>query len=247
MKVLTWNLFHGRSLPAAGVELSESFAALLGKWEWDVALLQEVPPWWVGLLARRTRADQRTALTSRNAGLAVRRAIGERWPDLLKSNAGGCNAVLIRGASHGESHSHRAGTTPRAPTVREHRAIRLRLWPERRVGQLLRFTDGVCMVNFHASTSERLAEAELTSLWEHALRFAGDAPLILGGDLNLRAPRAPDESFLHAASRDVDHLFVRGLRPEGAAERLDRWVSLNGRRVRLSDHLPLRVTLSPGA
>ena len=46
VRVLTWNLFHGRAVPPAGRELFDEFATALAGWEWDVALLQEVPPWW---------------------------------------------------------------------------------------------------------------------------------------------------------------------------------------------------------
>jgi hypothetical protein len=39
MLVLSWNLFHGRSLPPAHHDLLGQFAARLAEWEWDVALL----------------------------------------------------------------------------------------------------------------------------------------------------------------------------------------------------------------
>ncbi|HEY1566301.1 MAG TPA: endonuclease/exonuclease/phosphatase family protein, partial [Solirubrobacteraceae bacterium] len=67
LRVLTWNLFHGRSVPRAGGDLLDAFAAALQDWEWDVALLQEVPPWWTAPLAERLGAEYRQALTSRNA------------------------------------------------------------------------------------------------------------------------------------------------------------------------------------
>src|ERR1700749_3857557 len=97
MRVLTWNLLHGRSVPPAGRELFDEFARALAGWEWDVALLQEVPPWWPAGLGERLRADSRSVLTSRNALLAVRRAVAVRWPDVIKSNGGGANALLVRG------------------------------------------------------------------------------------------------------------------------------------------------------
>src|SRR6185369_6435905 len=50
VRVLTWNLFHGRSVPPSGRSLTSAFAAALAGWEWDVALLQEVPPWFPPLL-----------------------------------------------------------------------------------------------------------------------------------------------------------------------------------------------------
>ena len=54
-------------------------------------------------------------LTSRNFGLAVRRAVASRNPDLLKANGGGCNALLVRGE-----------------IVRTPQVVRLTWWPERR-------------------------------------------------------------------------------------------------------------------
>ena len=77
---------------AAGRELLTEFSSRLASWEWDAALLQEAPPWWPAQLARAAGAEHRLALTSRNAGSAVRRALARRWPDAMKSNGGGCNA-----------------------------------------------------------------------------------------------------------------------------------------------------------
>jgi endonuclease/exonuclease/phosphatase family metal-dependent hydrolase len=224
MLVLTWNLSHGRSVPGAGRDLRETFATRIAGWDWDVALLQEVPPWWPRSLARAAGAEERSALTSRNAVLPLRRLLAERGPDLIKSNGGGANAVLSR-----------------QPIV-EHRALRLRTRPERRVAQLVRLADGTCAANFHGSTRVPLAEAELRRLWGEALAFAREAPLVLGGDLNLRSPQAPARDILHIASRDVDHLFSVGFVPEGA-ETLERSIELDGRELWLSDHPPLVARL----
>jgi endonuclease/exonuclease/phosphatase family metal-dependent hydrolase len=225
LRILTWNLFHGRAVPASGCDLAEEFAAMIATWEWEVALLQEVPPWWPPLLAHAARANQRTALTSRNAGLAARRALAERWPDLMKSNGGGSNAILARQA------------------IVEHHTLRLRARPERRVAQLARLGDGTCVVNFHGSARVGLAEAELERLWDRALAFAPDAPLILGGDLNLRSPVAPPH-VAHLARRDVDHIFARDMKPCSDAELLDRRLTVGERVVELSDHVPLLVCAS---
>jgi endonuclease/exonuclease/phosphatase family metal-dependent hydrolase len=226
VRVLSWNLFHGRSLPPAGRSLAQEFSARIASWEWDVALLQEVPPWWPPELARASGAQQRAALTSRNWLLGLRRAVAERRPDLIKSNGGGCNAILVRGQ------------------IAEHRALRLRIWPERRVAQLARLGDGTCVANFHASTRVPLAEYELERLWAQALSFAGGAPLILGGDLNLRAPLAPGEGIVHVAARDVDHIFARWLEPVGTQQLLDRRVTGERGMAELSDHPPLAIRLS---
>ncbi len=225
MRVLTWNLFHGRSLPPSRAALLAQFAAKLADWEWDVALLQEVPPWWPQTLAHASGAEQRSALTSRNALLPLRRAVAERSPELIKSNGGGCNAILAR------------------VPISEHSTRRVRLWPERRVAQLVRLPDGTCVVNFHASTRRTRAEQELSRLWEQAHAWTGEArrPLILGGDLNLREPRAPGTAIEHVAAHEVDHVFARGLASVGEAELLDRYARLGNQRCELSDHAPLRV------
>src|SRR6476660_8024403 len=96
MIVLSWNLFHGRAVPERHHALLGEFAAHLAAWEWDVALLQEVLPWWPPALGRAAGASARTALTSRNQLLCLRRAIAVRRPDLIKSGAGGANAILVR-------------------------------------------------------------------------------------------------------------------------------------------------------
>ena len=59
VRVLTWNLFHGRAVPDRRGSLLRAFGATLASWEWDVALLQEVPPWWGADLGAR-HARQRT-------------------------------------------------------------------------------------------------------------------------------------------------------------------------------------------
>ncbi|MEA2226295.1 MAG: hypothetical protein QOE67_1577 [Solirubrobacteraceae bacterium] len=227
MLIVSWNLFHGRSLPPTRHSLLARFAAHLAQWSWDVALLQEVPPWWPAPLARAAAAEHRSALTSRNSLPALRRAVAQRDPELAKSNGGGCNAILSR--------------TP----IAEHAALRMRAWPERRVAQLARLQDGTCVANFHASARVPLAEDELRRLWRRALDWAGADPLVLGGDLNLRAPLAPHRAIAHVAARDVDHIFLSGLVSGAGAEVLDRHVLVDGASVELSDHPPLRVRAEP--
>jgi endonuclease/exonuclease/phosphatase family metal-dependent hydrolase len=223
MLVLTWNLFHGRSLPPSRGALYRQFAERLASWSWDVALLQEVPPWWPEQLARDARAEQRSVLTSRNALPALRRAVAMRRPELAKSNGGGANAVLAR-----------------EPIV-EHRALRLRVRPERRVAQLVRLRGGVCIANYHASTRVALAEEELARLCAAALDWSASDPLVLGGDLNLRAPAC--SGLTHVARRDVDHVFVAGLSPDADPQVLQRGAVSDAGAVELSDHPPLLVRL----
>jgi endonuclease/exonuclease/phosphatase family metal-dependent hydrolase len=90
-----------------------------------------------------------------------------------------------------------------------------------------------------------LAEDELRRLWERSVTWAEGNPLILGGDLNLRSPLAPDTAIAHVAARDVDHVFACGLMPVGNAELLDRHVGVRRVAVELSDHPALRARVQP--
>ena len=129
MLVLSWNLYHGRAVPPARRDLYPAFAAKLAGWAWDAALLQECPPWWPAQLARDCGAHEHHALTARNAWLPLRRFIATRWPDFIKSNGGGCNAILLRGE---------AGLAQPA----DHRFAVLRTRPERRVVHAVRLARG---------------------------------------------------------------------------------------------------------
>ena len=214
LRVLTWNLLHGRSVPGAGRDLFEEFCAALASWEWDVALLQEVPPWWPPALGARLGADQRFVLTSRNGLLPVRRAIAVRWPDLIKSNGGGANAILAR-----------------ADAVGEHRWRRLCVWPERRWVHAVRLQRaGLWVANLHGGGALR----DALRSGESALGWAGDLPVVLGGDFNIRGLAL--EGFESAGGHGVDLVFARGLAPAGEPTVLDRG--------RLSDHAPVSVELT---
>ncbi len=214
-RVLTWNLKHGRAVPSAGRDLFDEFAVALGGWAWDLALLQEVPSWWPPLLASRLDADQRFVLTSRNAGLPIRRALAVRWPDAIKSNGGGANAILVRGDA-----------------IVEHRSRRLCLLPERRWVHAVRlYGAGIWVANLHAGGPIR--DAHLAA--QSALSWAGEAPLVLGGDFNIRGLTL--DGFARAAGHEVDYVFVRDLQADGAAGVRDSG--------RLSDHAPVAVTIGP--
>jgi endonuclease/exonuclease/phosphatase family metal-dependent hydrolase len=248
VRVLCWNLFHGRAAPAAGRSLLPEFASLMAGWSWDLALLQEVPPWWVAELARACDADARAALTSRNAGLALRRRVADRWPDVAKSNGGGANAILTR-------------TQP----IADHLTRRLRLWPERRVLQLARLErpgdgdGGTWVANLHASTDRARARAEVIRAWETALARArvnvtaatgaGPPPaqrLVFGGDLNLFDPPVPDHlGVVHAAASAVDHVFGLGFRVAGVPVQPTTRLRREGRTLRISDHDAVIASLAP--
>lgn len=222
MKVLTWNLFHGRSTEARGWlgrELLPEFSAALAGWDWDVALLQEVPPWWPVPLARACRASARSALTSRNELAPARRAAARALPNLLKSEGGGCNAILVRGAA-----------------IRAHEALEVARRPERRVVHAVELEDGTWVANLHASKQEPRARAlaDIAAAGAAVRAWAGDdAPLVLGGDLNVFDPEIP--GLTHLSWNRVDHLFARGMERVGRGEVLDH--------APLSDHAPVRAEI----
>jgi endonuclease/exonuclease/phosphatase family metal-dependent hydrolase len=218
MKVLSWNVFHGRAVPGAGRDLREEYAALLAGWDWDVALLQEVPPWWPPALARACGAHQRTAPTSRNELLPLRRFLAERWPDLIKSNGGGADAILVRGRA-----------------ITDHRTVTLRRRPERRVCHAVRLAGGLWCANLHAQVgSDERARADIARAAAATREWAGEEPAVLGGDFNVRAPQVP--GFTHLGGHGVDHVFGRGVGPATAVA--------TPARGRLSDHAPVLVTFA---
>ena len=192
------------------------FADALAGWEWDVALLQEVPPWFPAPLAAAAGAGYRLQLTARNWLLPARRAISVRNPDILKASGGGSNAILVRGAP-----------------ILEHRAQRLRRLPEGRWVHAVRLPDG-WVVNVHSQNfPEALARAD-TERAVAAARSWG-ALLVFGGDINLKQPPALP-GLLHVAGNHVDHLFTAGRRAAGKPQVINRGV--------LSDHPPVAVTLA---
>jgi endonuclease/exonuclease/phosphatase family metal-dependent hydrolase len=221
MQILTWNLFHGRAVPPAGRDLQEEFAAALAGWPWDVALLQEVPPWWAPALARACEAHARTALTARNELPALRRALARRAPDLVKSGGGGANVILVRAASG---------------AIADHRRLLLRRLPERRVCHAVALADGPWCANLHAQVhSEARAQADIARAAAATLRWAGGAPALLGGDFNVRVPAAP--GFEHLGGHGVDHVLGHLAGARGPLRVLDRGA--------LSDHAPLLVEVLP--
>jgi endonuclease/exonuclease/phosphatase (EEP) superfamily protein YafD len=220
LRVLTWNLFHGRAVPPAGRSLFDEFARQLADWSWDVALLQEVPPWWPQPLGRAAGAQAWSALTARNFALPLRRLLATRWPDLMKSGGGGCNAILVR-APH---------------VVTAHRSAVVRRLPERRVVHAVRLGSGTWCANLHASKQETgHTGQDIERAAQQLARWAGHSVRVFGGDLNTRRIQVP--GYGHAAASRVDHVFTRGLVPAGEAEVLEHGA--------LSDHAPVAVTLAP--
>lgn len=223
MQVITWNLFHGRSVPERGEYLYDEFAGAIAAWDWDVLMLQECPPWWPKKFAEATGADYRAVRTSRNLGLPVRRAIATWRPDLIKANGGGSNAILVRGHE-----------------IVEHHAKRIRYIPERRLVHGVSLEGGLWICNLHMQGSHSHLRqpnyvAETVKAGVYGMRWAGsDAPIVFGGDFNVPDPPLIDYEHI-PGHRGVDQLFVRNLKFTGKATALERGT--------LSDHRPVRANL----
>jgi endonuclease/exonuclease/phosphatase family metal-dependent hydrolase len=264
VRLLSWNLFHGRDFPPdselftlrsrllrtternathvqVNRELLDEFAAVLAGARWDVALLQECPPRFAEPLARACAAEAHRALTSRNALLALTSALARHNPDLIASWEGGSNTTLVR----------RAGPDP---AIAERRELTLRPSgrPERRTMAFTRLAGGLCVANLHAGTSDLLAVDEILAAGARAVEWAGDSPLVLGGDLNVRprdtgvfAELRERHGFSAPADPDgIDHLLARGLEvsePAVAWQPEARELSEQGLALRLSDHSPVQA------
>lgn len=219
MRVITWNLFHGRAVPERRHDLYNEFLAAIAGWEWDVLMLQEAPPWWPERFAAALGVTGRAVRTSRNFGLPIRRAIATRRPDLIKANGGGSNAILVRDQA-----------------IVAHRYRRIRWLPERRLVHGVRLASGVWICNLHmqGSRSHLVAPspvAETAAAGAAAREWAGEqTPIVLGGDWNVTRPEPPGFELV-PGHRGVDQLLVRNLGFEGKARALDRG--------ELSDHRPV--------
>ena len=259
---MTWNLFHGRDWPPepelqvrahkgnlrrgprrgrryeqANWDLFADFSHLIAGTVWDVALFQEFPPSWRDRMAAACGAEAHRALSGRNWLQPITSLIGRWRPDLLGAWEGGSDTTLVRRA-HG--------------SIAERRREILTRRPELRVMALTRLSTGICVANLHVSTKPASAERELLDAAERATAFAGEHPLVFGGDFNVRPqassvfgelerrfglapPTAPDR---------LSHLLVRGLEvvehpvalPPEARDVPDPETGLL---IRLSDHHPV--------
>jgi len=277
IRALSWNIFHGRDAPpdpalftwrSRILRLSEhddthkqvnrnllgEFTRVLCGAEWDLAILQEMRPRWAAPLAGACGAESHRVLTSRNS-LAPLRALAA-WlnPDLTASAEGGSNLILVRGALAG------------SPAIVERRELEIHSGaPERRAMAFARLAAGICVANLHVSAHDpQLAMDDVRRGVAAANEWAGDAPLIFGGDLNLR-PKTRPQIFTEldrdydlrptTAPNAIDHILVRGLdviEPPAQWPAEKRELSEDGLAIRLSDHAPVEAVLEckespPGA
>jgi hypothetical protein len=265
IRALTWNLYHGRDRPPnralytwrsrllriterdethvqVNRSLYDEYASVICGAEWDVCLLQESRPRWADRLARDCGAEAHRVLTSRNSFAPLRALLAAINPDLIASNEGGSNLTLVRRDSIAER---------RELVLRERR-------PERRTMAFTRLASGLCVANLHTSNAKPPLPVDETLLAaERATEWAGDRPLILGGDFNMRPERVPDvypelEKRFGlrgpTAPDSIDHLLVRGLEvaepPHAWPEEKREIPEEEGRRIRLSDHAPVEAVFA---
>lgn len=264
--VLVWNLFHGRDFPPdAGLrtwrsrllrleernathvqvnrDLTAEFAQLLSGAAWDMALLQECPPRFAEPLARACGAEWQRALTSRNQLGAVRGLLARQNPDLMASGEGGSNLILVR-------------VPGKLGGIAERRDVAIHEGePERRSIGFVATASGICIANLHTTNDKpKLAIEDLLRAARAASEWAGNRPLVFGGDLNLRPVQQPhiferlrEEFGLEGpvtAPDAIDHVFCRGLEVLEAPWKWEpekRELPLEGRALRLSDHAPVQA------
>jgi endonuclease/exonuclease/phosphatase family metal-dependent hydrolase len=264
--VLCWNLFHGRDFPPdadlrtwrsrllrldesndthvqVNRDLTPEFAALLAGAAWDLAMLQECPPRFAGPLARASAAEYHRVLTSRNELGFWRAFLARQNPDLMASGEGGSNTTLVR-------------VPGKLGGIAERRELEIHAGePERRAMAFTRTASGICIANLHATNDQPpLAIADVLLAAEAASGWAGDAPLIFGGDLNLRPAEDPGlftklaQNFgldsPTTGAKKIDHVLVRGLQVVAAPAQWPperREIPLDGKALRLSDHAPVEA------
>jgi endonuclease/exonuclease/phosphatase family metal-dependent hydrolase len=269
MRVLSWNLYHGRDHPPdpalftlrsrllriternethvqVNRPLFGEFAGWLAGHGWDVALLQEAPPLWFRKLGTRLAANGVRVLTSRNVLPPAQRVAANVNPDLIASWEGGSNQMFVRDPGR----------------IREQRSLTLATRPERRRMHWARMElteeGAVCFANLHASAGlPELATEEVVRAAGHAVEWSGDDPLVFGGDLNLRPARNP-AAFVELRERfglgeptgpnAIDHVLARGLdvveKPRRLPAQERELVEPGGLRLRLSDHAPVDATFA---
>jgi endonuclease/exonuclease/phosphatase family metal-dependent hydrolase len=235
IRVLSWNVFHGRDAPpdpklftwrsrllktsernATHVQVNRpllaEFADLIAASAWTVCLLQEAPPSWAERLAERCGAEAHLVRTSRNQLAPLRTRLGRWNPDLLGSWEGGSNLTLVRGPWRiGARRSELLNPFPRRG-LRERRRMGLTGLSGPNVD--------ICVANLHATAGDRTrAEEDVRRGARLAVELAEGRPLLFGGDLNLRPRSSTIFEELErryglaapTAPDAIDHLLARGL------------------------------------
>jgi endonuclease/exonuclease/phosphatase family metal-dependent hydrolase len=268
LRVRTWNLFHGNTVPPGRFHRLERMVRLATGDGPDVVCLQEVPPWalelldaWSGMVAvGEVAARPRLGPLPSSAGIG--RALTSVHHGLLRSAfSGQANAILVAPPLRVLDRyrivlNSRDFRDVQARWLGLPRLARLAWARERRVCQAVRLArpDGstLLIANLHATSyrpDPRLADAELLRAATFADAVARpDELIVLAGDFNLRAERSqtlleltgPQWGFSAPGPR-IDHVLVRGATATPAHVWPDERRRDGG--VLLSDHAPVEVEI----
>jgi endonuclease/exonuclease/phosphatase family metal-dependent hydrolase len=234
--------------------LEKEFVEKIAAAGWSVCLLQETPPAWSSKLARRCGAEAFRVLTSRNQLACITRPIAGWRPDLLGAWEGGSNVVLVRPpwrVATGSTRSLLLSSVAERGLAERRRMMLARLRSDS--------GEEICVANLHASAHDRAhAEREVTRAAKAAAEWSSGAPLVFGGDFNLRPVSSKVFGELErnlgltgsTDSKSIDHLLIRGLEvirptarwPDARRELEVTWRG-GERRIRLSDHAPIEATV----
>jgi endonuclease/exonuclease/phosphatase family metal-dependent hydrolase len=197
-------------------------------------------------------------LTSRNSLGALRATAARLNPDLIASGEGGSNLTLVRNSLRCALSPNNGDKAHRNGVIVERRELAIHTGrPERRAMAFTRTASGLCIANLHATNDRpELAAADVLLAAESAVGWAGDSPLLFGGDLNLRPAEDPgifeqlQRRFDLAGAtgpRAIDHLLSRGLTvvtPPAPWLPEDRELRVEGLALRLSDHAPVQASFT---
>jgi endonuclease/exonuclease/phosphatase family metal-dependent hydrolase len=222
--VRTWNLFHGNTVPPERRAYLQRMVWLAVADGPTIVCLQEVPAWALGRLERWSGMTAIGAVTAhpRLGSAELGRLITDLNHGLLRSAfTGQANAILV------DADLDVVGEA----------AEQISTSGERRVCQAVTI-DGLGVVaNCHA-TGGAPADMQFHRALDFADHVAGDAPLVLCGDLNLRPPYGLD-GFSEPLADSIDQILVRGLPSTSPVAWPPERRRVDGRL--LSDHTPVDV------
>jgi endonuclease/exonuclease/phosphatase family metal-dependent hydrolase len=295
IRVVTWNLFHGRDgLPALGAtrastwlrrpeddgvhmhlnrKLTDQMAVLLAGWRPDIATLQEVPVAAIGRIAETTGMRAIWTTTGPLIGPArLRDALAARNPDLWRTHESNANVLLIGPRLTLVEGSRRSvRLNPIGTILRNARRLGLeagelaRYIPEPRRLLIARVVApggaeiAVGCTHCHNARHPDVVGGEIARAAAAVRAVADGREAVLAGDLNARPSHAAITALaadgwggaLPEPGMDIDRILHRGMEVVEPARRLDPAereivVTWRGRRrrVRLSDHDPVMVTLA---
>jgi endonuclease/exonuclease/phosphatase family metal-dependent hydrolase len=266
--VRTWNVFHGNAVPSERRAFLRDAIELVCADEPDLVCLQELPAWalerldeWSGMRAFGAVAA-RPRLGPFPSTAEVGRRISSIHNGLLRSVfSGQANAILAAPALRplGEQQTivlnERSFRRAQARWLDLDLLTRLAWAKERRVCHAVRLVlpddRAVLLANLHATASRdrRVSDAELFRAATFADALAApDDVCVVAGDFNVTAETSrtlddligPEWGF-SAPGPAVDHILVRGAKPEAA-----RTWPPERRRVQarlLSDHAPVELEI----